>query len=211
MNNFGSLLFNNHTIMKRLNIIYVLIVLLTIGSYPLFSQNDSLASDKYLMVLDLQDFYLKNSLNIKEAETYINKVNDLIYKTKNENIIYIRSVHKVLNLSLKSPFIYVTLDTSAMQLYENLSIVNDNIFTKDEGNAFSVEDLNVFLEKNNVKEIVIVGLMAEECIYKTSIGGIENGFEISIVPQAIIGKSPKSKEKIFNKLKSKGVRVQDYY
>ncbi len=195
--------------MKSFYNVCLLIIILIITSSQVFSKTDNPPSDKYLLVLDLQDYYLKNSLNNNEAEAYISMVNELISKTKKENIIYIKSTHKVLNLSLKPPFIYVTLDTSAMQLNEKLSIVNQNIFIKEKPNDFSVDELTEFLKSKNVEEIIIVGLLAEECVYKTSIGGLENNYDVFIVPHAILGKSEKSKNKKIEKLREKGVNILD--
>lgn len=175
------------------------------GLNTAFSQTENSLNNKYLLVLDLQDYYLRNSLDSIDAKNYISKVNYLISRADTNKVIYVKSVHKVLNLSLKSPFIYVSVDTIAMQLYNGLNIVNDNIYTKEKPNAFSVTELKEYLKTNNITEIVIIGLMAEECVYETSIGGVENGIEIYIVPEAIIGKSLKSKEKIIKKLQAKGV------
>lgn len=187
---------------------YIIIILFWFsGSTPIFSQQNQVNKNKFLLVLDVQEYYTHNKLSESDANNFVNAVNKVIAKYNKEKVIYIKSTHKVLNLSLSKPFIYVDYDTSAMQFDKNLLLVNNNVFTKDEGNAFSVEDLNAFLEKNNAKEIVIVGLLAEECVYRTAIGGLKKGFDIYIIPQAIIGKSEKRTEKTYNKLISKNVKV----
>lgn len=186
-----------------------LLALTCLYSFSIYSQQNQQHTNKFLLVLDIQEYYTGSKLSDTETVNFIDNVNYIIENTDVEKVIYIKSNHKVLNMALSKPFIYVSNDTAAMHFDKNLKIVNDNIFTKDEGDAFSVDDLNIFLEKNNAKEIVIVGLLAEECIYKTSLGGLENNYDIFIVPQAILGKSEKSKNKKIEKLREKGVNVID--
>jgi len=187
----------------------ILFALSYLNSFSIYSQQNQQYTNKFLLVLDIQEYYTGRKLSDTETVNFIDNVNKVITNTDVDKVIYIKSSHKVLNMALSKPFIYVSNDTAAMHFDKNLKIVNDNIFTKDEGDAFSVDDLNIFLEKNNAKEIVIVGLLAEECIYKTSLGGLENHYDIFIVPEAILGKSEKSKNKKIEKLKEKGVNVLD--
>ena len=46
--------------------------------------------------------------------------------------------------------------------------MSNNIFIKIEGDAFTSAELISFLENKKAKEIVLVGLMAEKCIYNTA-------------------------------------------
>ena len=62
------------------------------------------------------------------------------------------------------------------------------------------------MESKKVNEIVLVGLMADKCIYNTALGGNDRGYDIIIVPEGIIGTSPKKKDKAINKLKAKGIK-----
>lgn len=195
--------------MKKFISPIIIILFCFFNSSFIYSQRNQSNKDKFLLVLDVQEYYTSISLADTETITFLDNVNHVIKNTDVEKVIYINSSHKVLNMSFSKPFIYVSYDTAAMHFDKKLSIVNNNIFTKEEGNAFSVEDLNIFLEKNNAKEIIIVGLLAEECIYKTSIGGIKNNYDISIIPQAILGKSEKSKNKKIEKLRENGVKIMD--
>ena len=163
--------------------------------------------DKHLIVLDIQEYYTNNKLSVVSSQKLIDSVNYIISKTISNNVTYIKSVHKLLNLSLSYPFIYVTYDSSAMRLDNRLNLVNNHILTKEKTNTFSVEELNNFLEQKNVNEIIIIGLLAEQCVYKSLIAGRKLGYNMYVVPEAIIGKSEKSKEKVIKKLTKKGIKI----
>jgi len=48
--------------------------------------------------------------------------------------------------------------------------------------------------------------MADRCIYKTALGGQERGYEITIIPEGIVGSTPAKKDKAIIKLKAKGIK-----
>jgi nicotinamidase-related amidase len=190
--------------MKR---ILFLLIFCSIYSLSCFSQQKEPMHDKHLIVLDIQEYYTNNKLSVVSSQKLIDSVNYIISKTISNNVTYIKSVHKLLNLSLSYPFIYVTYDSSAMRLDNRLNLVNNHILTKEKTNTFSVKELNNFLEQKNVNEIIIIGLLAEQCVYKSLIAGRKLGYNMYVVPEAIIGKSEKSKEKVIKKLTKKGIKI----
>lgn len=172
-----------------------------------FAQRENLMSDKLLIVLDIQEYYTNKALPEATAQKLIDSVNYAISHTSPENVIYIKSIHKVLNLSFSSPLVFVSHDTSAMRLDKRMNVVNDHIFIKEESSAFTVKALNDYLKQKNTKEIVIIGLMAERCVYESILAGKEMGYSMYTIPGAITGKSLKSKEQVINKLAKKGVEI----
>jgi nicotinamidase-related amidase len=169
------------------------------------TQNRLFAQQKYLMVLDIQEQFIKGKSHESSAQTIIDNVNDLIRNFDQDKIIYIKSTGKILVISLKG----FSTDTMPTPDFDTrLNIVNDNIFIKvSTGNAFNSERLINFLKSKDAKDIVIVGLLAEKCIYQTALGGKARGYDIYIVPEAIMGKSAKSKTKVFAKLQKKGIKI----
>lgn len=194
------------TNMKRL--IFLLILCFS-GFLACFSQERALIEDKFLIVLDIQEYYTSSKLSDGSARKLVDSINYVISNTSANNVIYIKSNHKLLNLSLSYPFVYVTLDTSAMCLDKRMNLVNDNIFTKEDPNAFTVKALNDFLKQKNAKEIIIIGLLAEQCVYKSLIAGRKLGYKMYMIPDAIYGKSQKSKERVIKKLFRKGIGIID--
>jgi nicotinamidase/pyrazinamidase len=173
------------------------------------SQDESFFANKYIIVLDVQEYYTNGKLPEYSTQKVIDSINYVINKTDSDNIIYIKRIHKLLNVSLSSPFIYVSQDTSAMKLDGRLNLVNKNIFTREKGNAFTLKKLNCFLKQNNATEIVLIGFLAEDFLYKSVISGKELGYDMYVIPEAIIGKSQKSKEKVINNLTKEGIKIID--
>lgn len=165
-------------------------------------ENKALSQERCLIVLDIQELNLKNKQLESSVQEMILNVNALISHFNPENVIYIKASGKAISLTSKG-FSVVAL--SAPEFDSALNIVSKNTFTKIEGDAFTLPELISFLENKKTKEIVLVGLMAEECLFDTAIGGKERGFDVKIVPEGIVGTTPKKKDKAINKLKAKGI------
>ena len=184
-----------------------LLILWFLGLLSSFSFGQTIHEEKFLIVLDVQEYYTNRKMSEMDVQNFIDSINFVINKMRSPNVLYIKSIHKVLNLSFSSPFVYVTHDTSSMRFDKRLHIINDNIFSKDDPNTFNLFEINDFLKKNNAKEIIIVGLLAEQCVYKSFIGGKKLGYEMFVIKEAILGKSEKSKEKAIEKMKKEGVKI----
>ena len=163
------------------------------------------SQEKCLLVVDVQNRFYDNTALENDATEMVENINLIIDNTKPENVVYIKANGKILTVSLKG--IKANPMERAPELDSNLKIVNKNIFTKIEGDAFTLENLNKFLAEHNFKEIVIVGLLAEKCVYSTALGGISKGYGIYIVPEAIVSKSENKKAKVIGKLQKKGVKI----
>ena len=167
-------------------------------------QNNKQLNEKYVIVLDVQE---QNSRGIPDSNSLLKllpAVNSVIENTVHDKIIYVKAIHRALTLSFKR----ISVDTLPdLKLDSRLLMVNDNVFEKSKGDAFSNDKLVEFLSLHNAKEIIIVGLMAEHCLYDTALGAIKNDFKVYIIPEAIIGESEESKTKAINKLIKKGVEI----
>ena len=94
-------------------------------------------------------------------------------------------------------------------IYFLLKIIGEYHYEIEEynGDAFTSAELISFLEKNSASNIVLVGRLAEECLYQTALGGLQKGYNIFIVPEAIIGKTPRRKDKAIKKMVDKEIRL----
>ncbi|MHC1708182.1 MAG: cysteine hydrolase family protein [Bacteroidales bacterium] len=159
---------------------------------------------EYLIVLDVQPQFYTGSPNEKDAREMIHTINKLTEKFSPENVVYIKSAGKSLSISFKG----IKVKTiPPPELDSTLRIVSSQIFTKTGGDAFQQSDLEKLLKAGGAKKIVIAGLLAEKCVFHTALGGKEKAYDISVISDAVIGKSEKSKQKAFRKLSEKGVRI----
>lgn len=189
--------------MKRTIIHLLSIGLLTQINFSVLAQNQALVNDKFLLVLDVQENFTKDVLEPAASETFIQNVNSVIKRIKPENVIYIESVSRALSLSFRG----IKVDTLPnQQMDDRLNIVNENIFSKNEQNAFTSDEVINFLKKHNPKEIIVIGLAAEHCVYETLLGGKELGYEMHVVPEAIVGRTIEKKEKAIKKMMKKGIK-----
>ena len=187
--------------MKKLVYIIVLTIICLIWDMNL---NKVFSQESYLVVLDIQEFPLKSKEQENSVQEMIQNVNILINHFNPENVIYIKATGRVLNISLKGFYV----DTiPAREFDNNLHVVSNNIFSKVEGDAFTSSDFTTFLEDNKTRKIVLVGLMAEKCLYDTALGGKARGYDINIVSEGIVGTTPKKKEKAIKKMKEKGIKT----
>ena len=182
-------------------IITFLFLLFSFKNAEAQSENNPLIN-KLVVVVHVQEPFARDKLSKEYTADAVKKINQVIEEAEPENVIYAKSVHKVLNITLKK--IYV--DKIDIALDNRLKIVNQNVFIDEGGDVFKSEELYEFVKGKNINQIVIVGRVAEGCITKTTLGGKKLGYEMFIIPDAIIGQSKKSKLKALNKLKEKGAK-----
>lgn len=188
--------------MKPVFQIFISIYLLLINCIHCYSQDKTYINNTYLIVLDIQRDYIANIFPDSLVESEINSINYLIEKAGPEKVIYVVSLGFVLHISLKG----ISLDTSiSPDLDKRLKLVNEHVIVKAKANAFKTEDIVDFLEKNEARKILVVGLLAEKCVYKTLLGGKKLGYEMCTVPEAIISETKKEKEKTVKALNKKGI------
>ncbi len=195
--------------MKTKLILFTIIATSLLFIKASFSQDAEKTNDKFVIILDVQQEYTLNSMTEEEAKALIASINKVVAITESKKLIYVKAAHKQLVLSFSSPFIYVSIDTAAKwDLDKRLIIAPESkCFSKDEGDAFSSTALCDFLEANHAKEILVVGLLAEECMQETVLGGLEKGYDMYVIPEAVVGKTPESKKEVILELKEKGAHV----
>ena len=164
--------------------------------------NKAFAQERYLIVLDIQKFHTKNKQQESSVKEMIQNVNSLISHFDAEKVLYIKATGKALNVSFKG----ISVDTlPAPDFDSTLNVVSNHIFTKIEGDAFTSNELISYLESRKVKEIVLVGLMAEKCISNTALGGKARGYNMKIVSEGIVGTTQKKKDQAIHDLNHKGI------
>ena len=192
--------------MKKVITYSTLILLICCFDNLSFSQTQKKQSKYYVIVLDVQQYWTDKALSKSASKEMVESINTIIERTNPEKVVYIKTTFasKVLNISFKG----IKVDTVlAVDFDKNLKLVNQQIFDKKEEDAFSTKEILDFFQGSNVKEILLVGLLAEKCIFKTAMGGKYRGFNITLIPEAIGGKSAKSKIKTMEKLQKSGVKI----
>ena len=177
-------------------------ILLTI-SFITSAQSPKL-SGKYLLVIDMQENGTKYTLEPAHAKSLLEKVNMVISKADTDKVLYVEAIMARLGISLTK----LTVDFEpGMALDDRLTLVGNTRIVKTEANSFSAEQLQHFIKETGASDFVIVGLMAEHCIRATALGGIQEGYSMSVIPEAIAAESEQSKAETMSELQKAGVNI----
>lgn len=171
----------------------------------LFSQ-EKYPNEKFVIVLDVQQYWTGNTLPGNESAEMLKSINTLVRNTNPGKVIYIKTsaVQKTLSVSLKG----IKVDTVfASEFDSGLIVVNDIIFEKTTGNAFAEKKLDEYLASRQAKEIIITGLLAENCVLDSVLGGLSDGYQVYVLPEAIGSKSAKRKQKVLREIEGKGCKI----
>lgn len=147
---------------KILNISFLILFLFS--NSLLFSQ-ETYKNEKYLIVLDVQQYFCDYVLSPVEYKKMIKEINTIIDQTNPDKVIYVitPTVAKTLTISSKG----FKIDTLISRDFDKkLKLVNHTVFEKFEGDAFTSVDLLQYLKIHQVKEIILTGLVAEGCVYE---------------------------------------------
>lgn len=163
--------------------------------------NKNFFDDKILIVLHMQEDSIDSPCKESDLKA-INNMNEAIEAAPTENVVYVKANHKILNLTLKK--IYVSENIN--ELNDKLHVVNDNIFIDEGYDAFKSDELREFIDKSNIMKLIFIGQSAEACLKKSVLSGLKKGYEVYMIPDAIIGHTDDGKSKALSKLMKKGVK-----
>lgn len=190
--------------MKKLYASILLVSFLLISSAKIFSQEKVIDDETILMVVDVQeDFAVRMGVEPIE-ETFLQNVNRVISKFDPNNVVYIKGIFRVLSLSLKGMHVDTLPD---VDFDKRLRMVSDYKFSKVKADAFTAEDFAAFIKQRNPKNIVVIGLAADQCAYETILGGKKLGYQMAAIPEALLSKTEKKKIKAIKKMEKKGVKI----
>ena len=150
--------------MKKL----LFILLISINSTFIYSQNlDSTA----LLIIDIQEFYFPGGdMALSEPEKAAQNAAKLLdYFRKNDAIVvHIRHNHEP--------------GGAIHNLVEPLQ--NEKIISKNEVNSFLGTDLDNYLKKNNIKNIVLCGMQTHMCLEGATRAAHDLGYNCTVLHDA---------------------------
>ena len=86
-------------------------------------------------------------------------------------------------------------------------LVNGNDFVKQRTDAFSCRELENFLIERQVNEIFLVGLDAAFCVYYTALGGLQRGYRVTVITDAVM--TGRSWRKVLARYRAKGIAIMN--
>lgn len=166
------------------------------------------------LVLDIQKDFTDHNGRLPVAKhqvkPMIDNINYIIKKGSLEgwHIIYIGNEFErnqfISNWLRKNAAIKGSIGS---QLNEKLILVNNNYFSKKQGDALSNQNLIDYLKENSIQNLIISGLFAEGCVSATVKGAIKRNFNVTIIEDAVAGANDKNRDKALTKLQLTGASV----
>lgn len=163
-----------------------------------------------LLVLDVQN----DTLGISEygnTEPLMANINAAIEYAKDSNMEIIYTKQEFMGNpvdSLISQGMYQA-DSDGADLYNELSIQSNNIFSKLRTDAFSEESFEGYLIENEIETLYIVGADASACVYKTALGGINRGYRVIVLEDSLFSVKKDLLNKMLEKYRLKGMEITD--
>lgn len=154
---------------------------------------------KALIIIDIQNDYFQDGncelVNPMEASLKAKELLEHFRKNK-------MPVFHVQHINLRKGATYFLPNTKGVQIHENVKpLENEIIIEKNFPNSFLETNLESELEKQNIKELVICGMMSHMCIDSTTRAAFDLGYVCTVVHDActtkdleFLGKKVKANE-----------------
>jgi nicotinamidase-related amidase len=168
---------------------------------------------KALLVIDMQIDYIgenaRYSVENSQIDNLIGITNEIIeYSNQNNfSIIYLRRIfrendwHNIFNN-------HAAIEgTIGVEIDPRINIVSENIFDKYTASAFSNKDFKNYLIQNQINELYLCGVMADQCVYETALDAFNEGYIVSYYANAVGSTSIKKIENAVRKLGNRGINI----
>lgn len=137
---------------------------------------------KALIIIDIQNDYFQGGncelVNPMEASLKAKELLEHFRKNK-------MPVFHVQHINLRKGATYFLPNTKGVQIHENVKpLENEIIIEKNFPNSFLETNLESELEKQNIKELVICGMMSHMCIDSTTRAAFDLGFDCILAHDA---------------------------
>jgi maleamate amidohydrolase len=98
-------------------------------------------------------------------------------------------------------------DEPGAALDPRLDRVNERVFTKQRGDAFSNANLDAFLRTRGIDHLVLAGVFADRCVLYTAQGAMNRGYKVQVVQDAVAAESEARRDGALASLRDRGVEL----
>lgn len=148
-------------------------------------------SAKALLVVDLQEDLTDPSgrhvINLEQTDRVIENANKIIRRFVDEGslVVYIRQIHDtgpIINIFTNGA---LAEGSAGAKIDDRITVVGDHVFDKRIMDAFSNPELDALLIKNQIGELFITGVAADQCIDRTAKAAANRNYEVTIIGDAV--------------------------
>eukprot|EP01100_Stratorugosa_tubuloviscum_P012179 TRINITY_DN564_c1_g1_i1.p1 TRINITY_DN564_c1_g1~~TRINITY_DN564_c1_g1_i1.p1 ORF type:complete len:175 (+),score=82.07 TRINITY_DN564_c1_g1_i1:22-546(+) len=141
-----------------------------------------MATKKALILIDVQnDYFEGGKFALWNTNTILENILKAIEKAKKENIIVIIVQH-IANSSLgTAPFF--NKDTKGAENHEQLiaAVPDAPIVIKEYADSFHQTNLESILSQNSINELLICGMMTQNCVTHTAISKAAEKYKVNVL------------------------------
>jgi nicotinamidase-related amidase len=172
-------------------------------------QYDTLRSA--LLVIDIQEVTTgKVSITeeyVQQSDSLIKRTNEVIQFSQDNNIpvVYIYTqtdnwfIH-LINSTMKK-------GTVGTQIDARVHLGSEYIFPKEKKDSFSNPELDNFMSQHQISRLYFVGLDAAHCVRNTISAGLNRGYEIFVIEDALISETEDLKKEMIEYYNKNGVKI----
>ncbi len=176
--------------------------------------DESILAHAALLVIDFQKDFLEPNgrwpVEQSDAPKIIAVVNRLIEALPKQGaeVVYIANEFRRWQfITRRSVNGAATRGQPGVELDSRLSVINRNYFSKRECNAFSNRKLRAFLRDRGINHLILTGVYASECIASTAEAGLQRGYRVTVISDAIADSDLGEKDKAIVTVRSAGAVV----
>jgi nicotinamidase-related amidase len=204
--------------MKKLAIVFPLLLMFAGCSFE--TQGTIIA--KYerpktaLLVLDMQEDFLGENAKLPIAREQIPGltaiVNSLIddFERNGQPIIYVKSEFPKIAIGNRIRHHAAIEGSPGTNIYGKIRLSGKIVFSKKEPDAFSNPDFEKYLISNQVNQLVITGVYADQCVLYTTLGALNRKYQVKFVRNGVGDSSEKNVNEACEAAKNKGAEIIEY-
>ncbi len=169
-----------------------------------------------LLVMDMQEDFLGEKAKMPIAREQIPAitavVNSLIdeFERNGQQIIYIKSEFPKIALGNKIRHHAAIVGSPGTNIYGKIRISGKIIFSKKKPNAFSNPEFEKYLVENQVNQLVITGVYADQCVLDTALAALDRKYQVKFVRNGVGSSSEKKVDQACETVKKRGAEVIEY-
>jgi len=168
---------------------------------------------KALLVIDMQIDYIGENARYpvenSQIDNLIGITNEIIDYSNQSNfaIIYLRRIFRKNDWQNIFNNYAAIEGTIGVEIDPRINIVSENIFDKYTASAFSNKDFKNYLIQNQINELYLCGVMAEQCVFETALDAFNYGYIVNYYANAVGSTSIKKIENAIRKLGNRGINI----
>ncbi len=168
---------------------------------------------KALLIMDMQSDFVGPQAKMPISEPskvpLIETINKLSLRARDQGIlvIYIRNMFSRDDIANSFRNRAAIKGNPGSEIDPRVNIVSENLFDKDQPDAFSNPELEKFLVSHKVNTLIITGVFADQCCYYTSWAALNRNYHVTYIKDAVGSSSDSNIENAAKSLREKGASV----